>query len=107
MLIPPSRKPSKDEVKVEEVTHIYETSGKSAYEELMKQQVKDSSSVLESKTLVKELKIQERLLELGPRITIKFETTNSNLEFKLTRDYIKALSQRKMYLTYILILATL
>ena len=37
LLIPPSKKPSKDEVKIEEVTHNYETRGRSAYEELMKQ----------------------------------------------------------------------
>ena len=57
LLIPPSRKPSKDDVKVEEVTHTYETRGKSAYEELMKHQLKASSLALESKTIIKELKI--------------------------------------------------
>ena len=30
LLIPPSRKPSKDDVKLEEITHNYETKGKSA-----------------------------------------------------------------------------
>ena len=58
-------------MKVKEVTHIYETKGKSTYEELMKQQVKASSSDLESKRLIKELKIEKRLLHLGPKITIK------------------------------------
>ena len=62
---------------------------------------------LESKTLVKELKIQERLLELGPIITIKLETTDSDLEFRFTRDYIKALGQSNTYLIDTLILATL
>ena len=56
LLIPPIRKASKDEVRIEEVTHNYETRGKSTYEELMKQLVKASSSDLESKTL-NELKI--------------------------------------------------
>ena len=95
LLIPPTKKPSKDEVRIEEVTHAYETKGNSSYEELMKQQLKASSYDLESKTLVKELKIQEKFWELEPKITIEFETTNLDLEFRFTKDYIRALSQRK------------
>ena len=43
-----------------------------------------SSSDLESKTLAKELKIQEKLMELGPRITIKVDATDLDMEFRLT-----------------------
>ena len=84
-----------------------ETKGKSAYEELLKQQVIASSLVLESKTLTKELKIQEKLMELGLRITIKVDSTNLDLEFKLTKDCIAALSERNTYVTDTLILATI
>lgn len=107
LYIPLTRKSSKDEMKVEKVTHTYESRAKSTYEELMKQQVNASFSTLESRTLVKELKTQEKLLEHGPRITIKFETTDSNLDFRLMKDYIRALAQRNNYLTSTIILATL
>ena len=36
VISPPTKKSSKDEVKIQEVTHTYETRAKSAYEELMK-----------------------------------------------------------------------
>ena len=107
LLRPPTRKSSKDEEKVEEVTHTYETRAKSSYEELMKKQIKASTSTLKPKTLLKELQIQEKLLELGPRITIKFETTNYDLEFRITKDCISSLAQINMYLTSTIILATL
>ena len=107
LLIPPTRKPSKDDVKVEDVTHSYETRGKSAYEELLKQQVIASSSALESKTITMELKIKEKLLELGTGITIKLDATNPDLEFRLTKDCIAALSERNTYVTDTLILAAI
>ena len=66
-----------------------------------------SSSALESKTLTKELKIKEKLLELGPRITIKVDATDPDLEFRLTKDCIAALSERNTYVTDTLILAAL
>ena len=65
------------------------------------------SLALESKTLIKELKIQEKLLELRPRITIKVDATDPNLEFTLNKDCIIALFERKTYVTDTLILATL
>ena len=99
----------KDDVKVEEITHSYETRGrgKSAYEELLKQQVIASSSSLESKTLTKELKVKEKFLEPRPRITIKVDATDYDLEFKLIKDCIAALSERNTYVTDTLILAAL
>ena len=58
LLIPPTSTCKSDKVKVQEVTHTYETRAKVAYEELLKQQIKESSSFLYSKALLKELGIQ-------------------------------------------------
>ena len=66
-----------------------------------------SSSALESKTITMELKIKEKLLELGPRITIKLDASNLDLEFRLTKDCIAALSERNTYVTDTLILAAI
>ena len=44
--IPPIRAGMANEVVVQEVTHGYETRAKVAYEEILKQQIKDSSSIL-------------------------------------------------------------
>ena len=64
-------------------------------------------SALEFKTLIKKLKIQKKLLELGPRITIKVDATDLDLEFRPTKDCIIALFERKTYMTDTLILAVL
>ena len=107
LLIPPTRAGKANEVVVQEVTHGYETRVKVAYEELLKQQIKDSSFVLQSKTLLKELDIQQKLVQLGPRVVIEFEIVDAELEFVLTKDCLSALSQRDTYLSDTIILASL
>ena len=52
LLITPTRTCKIDEVVVQEVTHGYETRTKVAFEEMLKQQIKESSSILQSKTFL-------------------------------------------------------
>ena len=53
------------------------------------------------------MKIKEKLLELGLGITIKLDATNPDLEFRLTKDCIAAISGRNTYVTDTLILAAI
>ena len=51
LLIPPTRKSKVDEVKVVEVTHSKNTRGKATYEESLKQQIKESKSIIDLETV--------------------------------------------------------
>ena len=106
MLIPPIRK-IKYEVKIKQLTHSMDTKAKIAYAKFLKEQMKESSSIMAIETMKSELEIERRLLKLGPNIKVHIEGDAFYKDCDLKKDCIVALSHKNEYLTIIVILAYL
>ena len=102
-----ARKPKNDEVKVVEVFHGKDTRGKAAYEEALRNQVRASQSSVVFETAQKELEIQRKLLELGPRVVVHIEEDNTVRAFDFSKDCLLVLAHRNEYVSDTIILAVL
>ena len=94
-------------VRVVEVFHGKDMRGKAAYEEALRNQVRASQSSVVVETVQKELEIQRRLLELGPRVVVHIEEDNTIRAFDFSKDCLLALAHRNEYVSDTIILAVL
>ena len=73
----------------------------------MKQQIKESKSVIDLETIQRELQIERRLQELGPNIVVHIEDEDSVNDFHLTKQCLAALAHRNEFCSDTIILAML